>query len=100
MVQRIKINTEETLLLSQKISKSNQEITGEFRSLFKKVNNLKNSWNGKAASKVLSDFENLYKLSSSREIILQNCSEMLRRNVIEGGEVVETHNIKLADAFQ
>ena len=95
------IDTEQVKAIASEIERINSQLKEQLEMGQKQLNNLQNTWTGKAADDTRAAFNSFSaKYFQTYYDVIQQYVTFLRRNVSETWERVETANISLADAFK
>lgn len=95
------IDTEQVKAIASEIERINGQLKEQLEMGQKQLNNLQNTWTGKAADDTRAAFNSFSaKYFQTYYDVIQQYVTFLRRNVSETWERVETANISLADAFK
>ena len=92
----IRINTDEVRAIASEIERINGQLKEQLEMGKKQIDNLGNTWTGKAADDTRSEFNGF----AAKYFQIQQYVTFLRRNVAEGYDQTETANSSLAEAFK
>lgn len=99
--ETIRINTDEVRAIASEIERINGQLKEQLEMGKKQVNNLGNTWTGKAADETKSEFNGFAaKYFQTYYDIIQQYVTFLRRNVAEGYDETENANTSLAEHFK
>ncbi len=97
----IKINTEEVRAIATEIERINGQLKEQLDLSKKQIDNLGNTWTGKAADDTRNEFNGFSaKFFQTYYDVIQQYVTFLRRNVAEGYDQTETANASLSEAFK
>jgi hypothetical protein len=101
MAGRISVDTGKVEAAADRISTINRELNRDFGELEKAIQRLNNHWNSRASSNVIGKFHHIKdNLKENRFMVMENYRNFLYKQISDGYQSTETHNISLADAFK
>ena len=97
----IRVNTDQVAQIASNLENLNKRLRAELDNSKATVKQLSNIWEGEAAEKTISSFDEFSaKYFQNYEDVIAQYVQFLRNNVEAGYFETETANIGLADAFK
>ncbi len=98
---RIILNTDQVMQIALEIDSINKQLNEELEKSKNIINSLSNTYQGEASNAVREAYNSFAtKYFQNYQDVINQYVQFLKVNVVEGGENLETHNIKLADQFK